>query len=116
MAPDKFDFYLAQRRMDEGMFWEHNEDSLDLIADMLLKIECDWMESDTDEVSGGDVAKISRALHELMTRRTIARRAFQEANKADEMTEIAYVREMACPEHRRTVLVTLAEEKKEAKK
>lgn len=107
---------MAQRRLDDGMFWEQNEDSLELIADMISNILCDWYDSPGDEVSGSSVATINSALRELLTRRTIAKRAFEEANTHDSMKELVYVHPTHCPKHRRTVLVTLTEEKEEAKK
>lgn len=110
------DLFLAQRRMDDGMFWEHNEDSLELISDMLGKIVGEWIESKGDEVSGYDVSIVNNALAELLARRRVAKRVFHEENKASEMKELVYISPMACSEHRNDVLVTLDEKKKEAKK
>ena len=117
MTLESLELFMAQRRLDEGMFWETNEDSLELISDMLCSIVCDWQNSETDEVSGCAISTISSALIELLARRSMAQQAFQEANKHNEMKELVlvYVNPRNCPEHRRTVLVTLEEEKKEKK-
>ena len=109
------DLFLAQRRMDDGMFWEQNEDSLELISDMLGRIVSEWIGSESDDVSGYVVSTVNNALAELLKRRRAALRAFHEANKASEMKELVYINPMACSEHRNDVLVTLTEEKEEAK-
>ena len=110
------DLYMAQRRMDDGMFWEHNEDSLELISDMLGKIVGEWIDSEGDEVSGYEVSTVNNALCELLARRRVAKRVFHEENKATEMKELVYFNPMACPKHQRDVLVTLEEKKEEATK